>query len=138
MRKTTLQYSRVAGDNDGAYRDAAKAAILLEPSKKQPKEREQLSKALFRKGTAQAAKGALAEACSMLSCHRATEHLPQVREHRVEKDRCLSRYKLSADQLPEALDSFRAAAKLAKDPALRRAIRDVLEEMPTARVVKVR
>ena len=55
----------------------------------------------------------------------------------MEKDRCLSRYKVCADQLPEALDSFRAAAKLAKDPALRRAIHDVLEEMPAARVVKV-
>jgi hypothetical protein len=59
-----LHETRFAGDHDGAYKDAAKAAILLEPAKKQPKQRGQLSKALFRKGTAQAAKGTHARACS--------------------------------------------------------------------------
>jgi hypothetical protein len=64
-------------------------------------------------------------------------HLPQVCEHELEIDSILRRYALSADQLAEALDSFRAAAKLAKDPALHRAIHDVLEELPTAHVAKV-
>lgn len=42
-----------------------------------------------------------------------------------------------ADQLYEALDAFRAAARLMKDPALKMAIGDVLEEVSVAGIAKV-
>ncbi len=48
-----------AGDKDVAFRDATKAALLLEPTKRQPEGRAKLSKALFRKGSAQAQAGVL-------------------------------------------------------------------------------
>ena len=42
-----------------------------------------------------------------------------------------------ADQLYEALDAFRAAARLMKDPALKMAIGDVLDEVSVAGLAKV-
>ena len=42
-----------------------------------------------------------------------------------------------ADQLYEALDAFRAAARLMRDPALKMAIGDVLQEVSAAGVAKV-
>ena len=50
-----------AGDKDVAFRDATKAALLLEPIKRQPEGRAKLSKALFRKGSAQCQAGVLQE-----------------------------------------------------------------------------
>ncbi|CAL5228172.1 g11253 [Coccomyxa viridis] len=84
------------GNKEVALRDAAKAAILLEPQKKQPEGRARLGKALFRKGSAHAAK----------------------------------------DQLYEALEAFRAAARLMKDSALKMAIGDVLQELSASGVAK--
>ena len=63
-----------AGNKEVALRDAAKAAILLEPQKKQPEGRARLGKALFRKGSAHAAKGPqdptvhLSEIINRLTC----------------------------------------------------------------------
>lgn len=128
-----------AGNKEVALRDAAKAAILLEPQKRQPEGRARLGKALFRKGSAHAAKGP----------HDATMHLfaiysqPYLQGSRQSPNALMQdmgrpqRCARCADQLYEALEAFRAAARLMKDPALKMAIGDALQELSAAGVAKV-
>ncbi len=70
-----------AGDKEVALRDAAKAAILLEPQKKQPEGRAKLGKALFRKGSAHAAKGTRDSAAMSAITPKAHNHNWQIHTH---------------------------------------------------------